>query len=200
MMSVDTTTLEKIQSNAKAIAHRYRRRCWWVPVDDIVQEATRAQLEAVKNYDPERGPELGAYLWYAALYSARRLVHKLSAPVTHSHRVEKLRHLTRTTLMIPGTNEDGSEASYDRPELVEHDTPEAITHRVSVAAKVQARAFALLGVDGARFAFSVIGGEFCAKDIVAVHGGEASEVYAATAQLRAVLSNDQELYELWRES
>lgn len=80
---------------ARKAAAKYKARCWWTDLDDLVQEATWAVLDARRRFDPEKG-RWDAYAWTAALRWLRGVVWKASAPVSASfHKLAELEGLVR---------------------------------------------------------------------------------------------------------
>lgn len=67
---------------ANRVAKRYARRCWWMPEEDLRQEAWIAALDALKSFDPEYGTRLDGYVWCAMVRWLRGFLWRNSAPVT----------------------------------------------------------------------------------------------------------------------
>ena len=199
LAALTSEQFEKIQSNAKRIASRFRRKCWWIDRDELEQAAVLEQLKAARNYDPGRGRtgdiEFGAYTWRVAVLAARRSVLKASAPVTAHHRLEVLKGVSHTSLTI--MNEQGEER--ERPELVEP-SPwlDDLAQRSEFLARIQARVVELLGEDGAAFAFGVLSDEFRPAEVAAYHNIPAETVYRAARRMKRQLIEDRELWEMWR--
>lgn len=180
-----------VTKNASAVARRYKRRCWWASVEDLEQEAIRAQVEALEKstFDPERGTPSGAYLWAVALYSARRLLLKSSAPVSTEHRMDNLVGLYRE--VVP--DGDGS--------IEFHlDSFEELVHRRDLARRVRERVLALVGAQCAHFALAVISDEVSPADVAAHNQVPATAVYEMQKAIKKVLEHDQVLNDLWRSS
>jgi len=77
---MDSTKLDRL---ARTAAWRYVGNRWWIDVDDLIQEAWKAGLEALPKIDPARGPDAaGAYVWRAMIMCVRKLVIRSSAPVS----------------------------------------------------------------------------------------------------------------------
>ena len=206
-MTVAPEVLEEIERNAKVISRRYKRRCWWLEVEDVKQEAIGAQLQALSRFDATRGTPIGGYLWGAALNAARRAVHKASAPVSHSHRTERLLGLFRAPLTRPAP--DGGDRHSAGPE---NDVPIAelttlgqcdayideLVIAADIAGRVRARMVKLLGEDGAEFALGALTDEWTPREIAAQSKTTPHVVYRAQQHAQAVLRGDEELFDLWR--
>lgn len=191
--------IETIQKNAMKAAALYKRRCWWASYDDMVQEALVAQLEAQERgtYDESFGRPLSAYLWTVAMYAVRRLVHKASAPVSASHRTDKLIGLYRTPVELEG--EDGG--TYENPAL----SDDVLNTEVGVTAqdrhrRVRERVVELVGAQAAEFAFTVMTHEWRPAEVAEANGVPIKMVYAAQRRIAGALIEDRRLYELWKES
>ncbi len=136
--------LAAIVSNAQKAARCYKRRCWWAEVEDLEQEAVRAQLEALPKFDPTYHIDQNAYLWIVALYSVRRFVLHASSPVSGSkHRPENMIGMHRAAL-----EECADMGAFD------HTEDEVL--RVLFAQRVRARVCSLLEAEDAEFALGVL--------------------------------------------
>lgn len=189
---------QQIELNASKIAAKYKRRCWWASYEDIKQEAIRAQLEAARNreYDPSEG---NGYLWMAGTYAARKFVHKASAPVSASHRTEKLIGLYRAPLEFVGE----SGAKYDHPKLQEQAravNPEESLAREELVGRVRKRVVELVGAEAAAFAVYVMSHEWRPREAAEANGVPVRNVYVAQKQIAQVLRCDPQLRALWKES
>lgn len=191
--------LDVMQQNAAKAASLYKRRCWWASYEDMRQEALTAQLEAHArgNFDESFGRPLSAYLWSVAMYAVRRLVHKASAPVSTSHRTERLLGLYRTPTELEG--EDGG--TYENPALsvVVGSTDSRVTAQ-DRARRVRQRVVELVGEDAAEFAFLVMTHEWRPNEVAEANGVPVKVVYAAQRRISNILIEDRELHQLWRES
>lgn len=180
-----------MHENARQATQFYKRRCWWVSVEDVYQEALVAQLDAIRRFDPtkanEKYEDQSEYyqqvrlLWMASVYATRRLVLKSSSPVSASHRLEVLKGLYRAPIF-----EDSA--------VVADNADSAVYAR-----QVLDRLVECLGVDGARFALSMIVDEWNAQDVAVANGVQRADVLQEMLYLRGKLRSDEVLHQLWQE-
>lgn len=203
-MNLKKIHYDKIMHNAHIAAVRYRRRVWWADVDEMRQEAVKEQLAAARTIDlsGRTNPDdyFGAAMYRIAAISIKTMLCKASAPVSTRHRVNNLKGLTHATItMAPMGATDSDYFERTRPELVTHETPEHETQASEIARLVRDRVVEVLGADGAEFAMIMLSGEFSPREVVEEHGGEAETVYGAMRRIRAMLSADSTLHEMWRQ-
>lgn len=83
----------------RAVAWRYKRRCWWASFDDLMQQAALAVLEAERTHDPQTGIPFEGYAWRAAVNQLHGAVLRESAPVSApTHKLPDLKGLFREAL------------------------------------------------------------------------------------------------------
>lgn len=175
---------EVILANAKAISRRYKRRVWWVSVEDVEQEAVAAQLDALTRFDAEKGA-FGAYMWRACVYACHRQIVSDSSPVSSRHDVRNLIGLYRHEF-----NEE--EHEQDQEELLD---------RAIRSKHVRSRVEAVLGsASRAEFAIQVIGGEFKPAEVAEDNAVSAKRVYSEIRKMKEALMVDSELHQLWSEA
>jgi len=73
---------EEVLRIAKAVAMRYKARCWWADVDDLVSEASVAVLKAHKTFDPQVGVPFAGYATKAAIHRLRGYLWRESSPLS----------------------------------------------------------------------------------------------------------------------
>lgn len=77
--------IEDIRVIATRVAKRYGRRCWWAEVDEMVQEASVAIIQALRTFDPEVGVPVEGYCHRAAIFAVKHYLWRMSAPVSETH-------------------------------------------------------------------------------------------------------------------
>ena len=179
-----------IQALARNVARSYARRAPWVALDDLVQEAHVAMLEAQRRgrFDPARGKE-AAYLCVAASRAVGNFVRD-HAPVKlpTRHFVAELTGIRRA-----------SREKFERwAERAGSDPREQLTSSLW-GDKARARLYELAGqlrLGGA--GLRVLYGEKPAQ-VAESLGRRRQEVYNATGKLRALAMADARMLELWQE-
>ena len=78
-MKLDAESIRRI---AKAVARRYKARCWWAELDDLVSEATVAVIKAQDTFDPQVGVPFEAYASKAAEYRVSGFLWRNSSPLS----------------------------------------------------------------------------------------------------------------------
>jgi len=173
--------VKMIVKNAKTVAQRYKRRCWWISEEDLRQEAVLQQLDAYRRFDPSAGPPLEGYLFRVAIYAARRVLLKASAPVSASHRLDVLIGLYREPI-----EEDSAGYAID-------------THDALFARQVRDRLVRCLGEDRAKFAFAMIVEGWGVREVAKANGVCSAEVRRELTDAQGLLSRDLDLHSLWKE-
>ncbi len=176
---------ERVIELAGKAASRYKKRVWWANHEDMKHAGVEAIMEAIPRYEPDRGIEVGAYVWQVAIYAVRRYVLKQSAPVSAHHRLDVLKGLYRAEISM-----------YEKDEKP---SPEETVHRVLLARTVRTRVESILGETGAAFAIGILGGDFQPKEVIDDHDLEPAEVYHAIRMTKSRLQADKVLYDLWRD-
>ena len=197
-MSTDIETYQNIERNARTIALRYARVMRNPCVEDMEQAAWEAQLDALQRWDESRGIPLGAYLWRAGLYAARRVMLTSNAPVSAHHRLSVL-YATQAVELVKRDDETGDEIDAVDERLTVSDCTDEVLDKATVTARVRQRVEALVGVDQADFAIGIIAREFTARDVVRDHGVDPAFVYRVTRAYRVMLEGDEVLQQLWME-
>jgi len=75
-------TTDDVLRIARAVASRYKSRCWWADKDDLTSEATRAVLEAKQTFDPQVGVPFDGYAARAATLQVRDYLWRQSSPLS----------------------------------------------------------------------------------------------------------------------
>lgn len=188
----------KIESNAKKAASRYKRKCFWAPKEDMIQEAIAAQLKAATQFDPLKGRDylsdsydeadhFGAFTWKVAVKAIKRWLCKNSAPVSAQHRVDVLKGIR---------HEQISEA-----ESIESSTnPEEDVHKIQSVDRTYLRVWEILSKEESSFALAVLTGEFEPVEIANYHDIDPSTVYKAIADVKRKLQRDITLFQIWKEA
>lgn len=174
--------------NAKIVARRYKRRCWWAEEADIASDAFVAQLSALPKAKPDK--PLIRYTWQVAVNAASASVKRASAPVSSRANPDHLVGLYRASLDVP---------DWHAPrQLIEHETPfDAVAEKMRVE-RIRERVRVLLGEDGLTFAIDMLTGEFQPADVSGEHSIPVASVYRVVRRIRETLSSDRVLYDLWR--
>lgn len=179
--------------NARIVARRYRRRCWWIEEEDVAADAFAAQLSALPRAQPDR--PLIRYTWQVAVNAASASVKRASAPVSSAANPDHLVGLYRAPL----DQGAGSEGHMTPRELVSYSTPFDVVAEKRRVERIRERVRVLLGEDGLSFAIDMLTGEFRPADVSGEHGIPVASVYRVVRRIRDTLSSDRELYELWRQ-
>lgn len=74
------TSVSECDAVVRRIAARYKRRCWWAPIDDLRQIGWVAILECARSYDPRVGVPFLGYASRAAVLKMHEALWKASAP------------------------------------------------------------------------------------------------------------------------
>jgi DNA-directed RNA polymerase specialized sigma24 family protein len=180
---MEAELVKAMQKNARVVVGRYKRKCWWASAEDLVQEAICAQLQALTKFDKTRGTPRDAYLFYAALYSARRALLKASAPVSTSHDVNNLKGLSRADVM----EIDG----------VIHVEPADFLQRRN---EIHRAVVECLGDESADFAYAMLADGWHPNEVAAAHGYDPHDVYAAVGWVRSQLGSNDALCQMWSET
>jgi len=69
---------------ARHVARNYKRRCWWVDVDDLTSEACLQIMLSARSFDPQVGVAFKGYAYRAAMRSLSYYVRRQSSPVSAS--------------------------------------------------------------------------------------------------------------------
>ncbi len=195
---MENATAEKILSNANAVAHRYRKRAPWSSFEDVRQAAAVEMIDAERKakYDPQRGVEVGAYFWRIGVYGARREVHLSRSPVSHLHRVERLRDIRGESMYRP--SDTGEDTSEERTELGEgQECIDATAHRMQIAQRVRERISAVLGESWVDLVLGVLGEGWTPAEVAEKNGVEVTQVYVLIRKATAALTADRALFALW---
>ncbi len=75
-------TFEDVDALVRRVAARYKRRCWWAPVDDLQQCGWIAALECASTFDPRVGVPYLRYAERAMALQMREVLWRASAPVS----------------------------------------------------------------------------------------------------------------------
>jgi len=194
-----SSRLTLISLNAKTVARRYRRRVWWVSVEDLEQEALAAQLAAERTFDLSKG-EFGGYAWRAAVLACHRYVLSQSAPVSGRHDPSVLKGLYREEFASESNDADQRKRYAVVPGQGNEDLSlEEAIDRARLAVRVRRRLRQVLGKQGEKFALGMLTREFTPREVARDHSVEVQRVYSAVRSIRDKVSADQVLYDLWRE-
>lgn len=192
--------IDVITKNASIVARRYKKRCWWSSEEDVRQEAIVAQLDSLRNFDPQRA-KLVQYTWASALYAARRAVLKSSSPVSCSSNPDKLVGYYRQDFPGDHTTADKDGFVHDTPsECQQQPTQEERLTEARRQLLIRQRLATLIGEESVEFAIDLVTKEFTPADVSAEHGISVAVVYRAMRTIRGALSSDRVLYELWRDN
>lgn len=182
---------------ARRAARAYARKCWWASYEDLEQEAFRATTQAMRTYDPLVGVPIDAYLFRAAVLALKPMLLRDSAPVSASRRkLDNLKGLRRVSRDMA----DGVHAVADNAHNPEHVilTAELAVDLHAWRQRVRQRLHALL--DGsAKLALPILLDGATSADVAAEAQVPLKEVYNATLKARRRLTNDRQMWSLWRE-
>jgi DNA-directed RNA polymerase specialized sigma24 family protein len=180
-MNLTQHQLEEITKNAKSISARYKRKCWWVSREDVQQECFRAQLEALRTFDPCQGIRFGAYAYRAAEFAASNFVLGDSAPVSarRGHK-EVLLGILRAPI-DPRTPKPPAQQEEAR------------------ANRIRRRAEAILGPDTFKFLMGVLVEGWDPQEVAQHHKVPVSEVRKARVDAINALMSDTQLWKEWRD-
>jgi hypothetical protein len=190
----------KIISNAEAVAHRYRKRAPWADYEDVRQAAALAmsEAEARSGFDETRGVEIGAYYWRAAVYAARMEVHQARSPVSHRHRVERLRELRSEGMFVVRGSQSREPELQERSEIgAGQESVDETAHRMQIAQRVRERIAAVLGDSWVDMVIGVMGEGWSPAEIAEQSGVEVADVYKLVRQATTALMQDRALFALW---
>lgn len=171
-----------IYENASTVARRYKRKCWWASVEDMKQEATKAQLQAAPNFDETWGRPIAGYLYKVALYAARAVVLKSSSPVSATHDLRVLKGLYRAPLTEVAHKESSSdsESAYRARQIFD-------------------QVVLSIGKERADFAYALFVDGWKPQEIAQANGVSVSSVYAEVARIREALRSNEQLWNMWRD-
>lgn len=171
---------------ARAVARRYKKKCWWANVDDMTSEASVAILESAANWDPQVGIPIDGYVARAAALRVRDYLWRQSSPVSGG--------LHNPRELIAGVHA----APLDE---------DIVQHEESVESQLDKMQWRLRVRDRLRqLAERTRDGELAAE--VLVRGRPSGEVIAETGRdvygavhlVRRKVRTDAMLYKLWRRS
>ncbi len=180
-----TIESEEVLRIAKAVAMRYKRRCWWADVDDLVSEASVAVLTAHKTFDPQVGVSFAGYATKAAILRVRGFLWRESSPLSGG-------------LHDPRKNIAGVHAAPLDDNLLERtpnarDQMELIEWRHRVRDRIRVLADRTRDGD---LAVEVMVHERPPGEIIQETGRRA---YSAVSLVRRKVRSDAPLYKLWRQ-
>jgi hypothetical protein len=178
---VDPETVLRI---ARAVALRYKRRCWWADVDDLTSEASVAVLRAARTWDPQVGVPFEGYAGRAAVLGVRAFLWRESAPVSggQSDPRANLTGVRRVEL--------GDDLAVESSTPAQIDT---VRWRLAVRDRIRSLAQQSKGGDAA---YEVVGRDRTPSDVQREH--PEVRVYSAVEVLRRKVRDDYKLYDLWK--
>jgi DNA-directed RNA polymerase specialized sigma subunit len=189
---------EEVQRIARAVARRFKRRCWWADVDDMESEACVAVLKAHKTFDPQVGVPFAGYAARAAALQITDWLWRQSSPLSGGlHDPEKnIAGVFRMTLDILASGHRGEDTT--RRELtVDPDTGNELDVAAwRLAVREQLRLLAERTRNG-DLAVEVLVRDRPSRDVMQ-QTGRGRDVYKATELVRRLARKDAALYELWQ--
>lgn len=179
--------LAKMEQAARVASNRYR--------GSVLEQQEREQiawlelLKARLTFDPSHGVDFFPYCLRVATLALRRANIEARSPVSGcKHRVERMR-------AVRGVEHDETVhvATHDRADQYEQLEEAAYCNRI------RRRVRKLVGRDAEAFTYALATKDFSSKEIAAHNGMAVSRVYEINRAIRSVLSDDQELFDLWKE-
>ena len=183
---------------ARQVARRYKRRCWWADLDDLVGEASKAIIVAHKRFDPQVGIPFDGYAQRAASNALQDYLWKQSSPVSggkHDPR-RLIAGVYRAPLEVEVRDASGQAVRRERRELSVWEDPlgqvEAETWRLDVRERVRAIAEQVPNGD---LAVRVILHAHRPQDVIRETGRNA---HRAVERVRSRIRRDYPMWKLWR--
>lgn len=172
--------MTKEEQIATSVAKRYKRRCWWADLEDLINEAYAAVLSAKEKADSTRPWE--PYAYTAAMHAVRSYLWQNTSPVNETcKKVDNLRGAHRAELT--------EDIELQRPSAYELLTRHQWLQRV----KQRLEELSVVVPDGNDALDFILDEDKRAADY-----GDPAIVYKASSALRRHISRDTELYELWQ--
>lgn len=190
-----TIEMGRVQSIAERAARHFRRKVWWAPWDDMVQEGLMAIHQASHTFDPETGCAWDGYAYRAAYVAIRAYLWRTSHPVCANREDRpQLKSCKFHILSSDGEQLRGRPLGASSWWVVESTDAHPVDElcQASRENRIMRRLFELAdGVKNGRAALRHLMNEQNAR------GGTPKEVYTAAYRLKRKIENDYELYKLW---
>lgn len=177
---------EHLLTLASKIAWRFKKRASWVDVEDFVQVAWQAFVEADRNYDPIVGVPKWKYLERAATIACTHAMYRGRSPVHASNgTVRKLAEYRKVDVEAMDARTTDMEA-----------TVEDLEWRAQVRAAVS---FVCAATRDGDLASPVLLDERAPADVARTHGVEVMRIYEACRRVRKGIAHTPSLYALARD-
>lgn len=187
--------IKMMMRNARIVARRYKRLCWWASEEDVAGDAFTAQLSALSRAQP--GSPLIRYTWQIAVNAASASVKRESSPVSCLGDPNYLVDFRRAPLPREASDATAPVQAIPR-QLISHDTPHELYEEKVRVERIRERIRFLLGDDSLPFAIDMLLGEFKPGEVAVTHSIPVASVYRTVQRIRNTLSSDPVLFELWR--
>lgn len=170
---------------ARAVARRYKKKCWWANLEDMISEASVAILESRSNWDPQVGIPIEGYVARAAALRIRDFLWRQSSPVSGG--------LHNPRELIAGVHA----APLEEDLALREESVEVLHDRISWRLRVrdQIRRLASITRDGDLAVEVMVHEEKTTSDLKRETG---RDVYGAVHLVRRKARYDATLYKLWR--
>lgn len=186
---------EDLDRAADVVARRYARRVWWADVEDLRQEARMVIESTYRNWDPSVGVSRYSYVSRAAALHLRRYLLRQSSPVSASHHycdhLREHRRVPVTRCFDDGAEEEWLSSGEEPQDVAVDDARWSASVRRSIA-------IAVGSIEYADAVGAIITAERRAAEVAAELGVAVESIYRATRRVKAIMSANVELYELWR--
>lgn len=182
----------QLDAVAHRVARRYAARCWWAGLDDLLQVARLACVEAERTFDKRVGVPLDAYAWRAAVNSVRRYLWRMSAPVSASDH-----HQTE----VAGMHRAPVEAALD--EEASEPWADAVLNDTRWRGRVRSQLFRILArnmeIGDCLLALRVVLDGERPAEVAREHSVPVAQVYEARRRAAALVLQSSQCYRLWQE-
>jgi DNA-directed RNA polymerase specialized sigma24 family protein len=179
---VEVATVQRI---ALSVARRYKSKCWWANLDDLVQEGIAAILKSASTFDAQTGIPFEGYAWKAAVYSIRMYLWQNTAPVNETwHNAKTLNGVSRVSLDSVEIQNLSDARKPIQESLDDLRWKKRVRDRISAL---------LEDHNDPEFTAAILLGDKKPKQT------HKDGIYGDVARARRTLSRDYGLYQLWRE-
>ena len=168
-------------------AKKYKRRCWWVDVEDLTQEAWPTMLRAKMTFDPSTGVPEQAYLWRAVVIRLKNYVWSLSSPVSANDGEKPNLAGVLHERLHPGM---ADRAPYGETLTIQRNFTSLIDSEVR---------HTIMRLDNGELAADMLISGYTLSEVCQRHNVARGAVLSALAQARKALAGNLYLQRLWRE-
>jgi hypothetical protein len=177
---------EEVLRIAKAVAVRYKARCWYTDVRELTNVAWEAVNKAQQTFDPQVGVPFEAYAAKAAMYRVRNFLWKQSSPLSGGLHDPQKNIAGVHASQIPDDLTDPRELRVDE---------QLMMYERRMRMRLRIRKLAARTKDG-DLAVQVILEGAIPQEIIKQSG---RRVYSAVHLVRRKVRSDARLYRLWQQ-